>query len=153
LNDTPVAYWRMNELGGATLTDAVGGHDLTVTSATAGAVPFYGAPSALAQGGTSILWTTTNAPYGTRAFDGTLNPNGPFSVEFWVRRGTLAAANYRVVASTNNSTMGYEFQVSTGKALAFYLTGTAGVASLANSLPDNTWVYAVGTFDGTNQRL
>jgi len=151
LNDTPVAYWRMNELGGATVTDAVGGHDLTITSATAGAVPFYGAPSALAQGGTSIRWTTTNSPYGTRAFDATLNPAGAFSVEFWVRRETLASANYRVVASTNNTNTGYEFQVTTGKILAFFITGVGSLSSAV--LADNTWYHAVGTYDGTSQRL
>jgi hypothetical protein len=78
MGDNPSAYWRLDETNGTTAFDSAGGHDGVysgnLTLGAPGALPGI-SDTAVAFGGTTGV---AKIPYSAA-----LNPNGPFSIEFW----------------------------------------------------------------------
>ena len=87
LSDNPVAYWRMDEASGNTLSDTSGnGHTATATNATYGAAhPLYSDPANTAVDfGPSSAWAKTDAPILASEFAG----GGDYTIELWFNADT-----------------------------------------------------------------
>jgi hypothetical protein len=157
---SPVSYWRLAEFSGSTATDQIGGHNGTYAGTLAygvtGAFP-TDANSAVEFDGASGL---VNVPY-TAA----LNPQGPFTIEAWVRPNTVpdSAGTPCPISSAQFSGDRSGWQIrerDTGWQFVLYSHSGSTVANpdLANTAvggtpATNSWTHLVGVYDGTTTYL
>ncbi len=153
MNDHPTAFWRLAEAAGPTAVDSAGFSDAiyTTNGVTYAAGNFPGDPGAGAKFDGSAGRAVTPANYPA------LNPNGPFTIEFW---GSLTSYGFFVPLSSmdrpartggyeyyiNGNSPGYEFHTATG--------GGYGMICADNNVPPNgAWTYVTGVWDTTNLYL
>ena len=101
-------------------------------------------------------------------FQPSLNPSGPFSVEFWAKPAqtadaSCAAASREIVETPSgrrNGWMLYQMNSSqtNGNGFNFLCYNTSGETAVTAAAADlsiaiNTWYHVVGVFDGTNVAL
>jgi hypothetical protein len=158
--DSPVAYWRLGEASGSTATDSAGGHDGvytgTLTYGVGGALP--GDPD------TAILFDGSSG-YVAVPFSATLNPQGPFTAEAWVRPNTIPDSGGTPCpissAQFNGNRSGWQIRErDTGWQFVLYTHNSSSVANdgLANTahggVPStNSWTHLAGVYDGANTYL
>jgi hypothetical protein len=157
LSDTPAAYFRLDETGGTTAYDYVGGNNANYTNASLGQ-PGYSPsldPSELAvefgdfppnnnlagQGSTYLTFATPNGG------------NAEFSVEAWFNQYLVAGSGSGIVA-LGYGNGGEQFVLDTGgtgNTLRFFVRNAAGLSSTATSTyapkNDGLWHHAVGVCD------
>ena len=163
LADKPAAYYRFEDPSGSgTVTDSTGNgfngnisYDLDVNGN-----PDYPQLGAVGIDTNSILfhnYTDTNALAHSSTVDvpynATLNPAGPFSVEFWARP-TSDANTYEIpVGNFDGYTDGggWHFYQSPG-APGSWIWDVAGSGQFIQTVPviKNQWAHLVGVYDGTN---
>src|SRR5208282_5915144 len=153
MNDHPAVFWRLADTSGPTAVDSAGLCDATYTATgvTYAAGNFPGDTNAGARfdGSTGRAVTPVNYP--------ALNPNGPFTIEFW---GSLTSYGFFVPLSSmdrpartggyeyyiDGNSPGYEFHTATG--------GGYGMICADNNVPPNgVWTYVTGVWDTTNLYL
>ena len=146
LSDGPIAYWRLGEDTTPTAFDSSGnGHDGTYQSVT------VGVPGAIAgDPDTAAHFDGSGAvDFGDHfGFEG----NVPFSVELWIKpeshsEGFLGKAHYDV--ATGYSGWFLVENVGPDYPLDFYRVG----AVAGPALPQGTYSYVVGAYDGVNLML
>jgi len=164
LAEAPLGYWRLNEAttnstpaaNAGTLGTAVNGTFYSgVAAAQAGPRPasypgFASTNLAVRFNGTS---GRIDAPY-----HASLNPNGPFTVEFWARPtatpGTVACplSSQRFVNARRD---GYLFYQNSSGQWEFRLGNANGyIATAAGSaISLNNWQHIAGVYTGTNAQL
>lgn len=158
MKDNPISYWRLDEATGATVAaDSAGAND--------GAYK-----NSLALGASSVITQITNAAvdftggYVEVPYTPALNPNGPFSLEFWSKltrydpnadtfcpvssQGRLGSARYGWCVYLNNDGSGYEMHMgdATGVAGATRVSGATAGASGA-------MYHVVFAYNGTNLQV
>src|ERR1043165_3432090 len=174
LSLNPVGYWRLSESVSPPPANIVA----NVGSLGAAADGYAYPGTTLAQGvpgvvGNSI--TFSNNTGGGNAYDAgslvnvpynaALNPNGPWTVEFWGRPSILARHDGDILAAvssmnTGQSRSGWLMYHNTGGGSAgfddnweFRIGGTTSYAytldSPSGSAPAGVWGHVVGVFDGT----
>jgi hypothetical protein len=159
LADHPAAYYRMEEAPGAgTAADSSGNgfnggisYDLDINS-----IPDYPKLGQNGIGTNSYLfhvYSDTNAQTHVSDIDvpynSTLNPQGPFSVEFWAR-ATSDANNYDVpVGSVGAYPNGWDFYQTPG-APGSWVFNPNGAFIQTSQVVKNQWTHLVGVYDGTN---
>ncbi len=120
----------------------------------------------VSEAGNTALRTPLEFP-GSRAripFHSTLNPNGPFSVEFWSKPGqtaelSCAAASVEFLSRRSGWIL-YQANsaLTDGNGFAFRCYNTSGDTSVTTasaniSIDTNNWYHVVGVFDGNNVSL
>lgn len=153
LTDNPSAYWRLAETSGAVLKDSAGGLDgvyATTVNLGVGGVPGM-TPD------TAVKFPGAGTPVGNAVvpFSPTLNTNGAFSIEFWVKPSQSGQTGRAVLASQNRNTGRAGYAVYQGLNGAFWEVhfGTGEtVMTLAGGPPPEAgrWDYVVATWDGVN---
>ncbi|MGH7976572.1 MAG: LamG-like jellyroll fold domain-containing protein [Limisphaerales bacterium] len=82
-------------------------------------------------------------------YNATLNPQGPFSVEFWAR-ATSDANNYDVpVGSVGSYPNGWDFYQTPGTP-GSWVFNPNGAFIQTSQVVKNQWTHLVGVYDGTN---
>lgn len=163
LADAPVGYWRLNEVttnGGAANLGSLGGagnasYTANMTVNVAGPQPaafpgFEGTNTGARFNGAN---SRTEVPY-----NATLNPNGPFSVEFWVKPNANTGGFQCPVSSQNFSGSGRDgflFYQNAGASWEFRLGNAGGYVAVASgSAPTlGSWQHIVGVYDGSSALL
>jgi hypothetical protein len=151
MGDHPTAFWRLDELAGTNMTDysgVFGGVYLTNTTN-----PYtLGAPGAIV-GDADTAVTFTNGSRGEVPFYAALNPNGPFTVEFWANpRGLTAvcplstqfrtgAARNGFNVTQNNGGPGWTLQMGNGTGVTIQIVGVSPITA-------NNWYHVAITWDG-----
>jgi len=166
----PLAYWRfngtntspaLNVAANATVLGSVAdGHVvLDAEKGQAGivsnAVRFHNTGNVIAYSGSRIDVT----------YHAAINPNPPFSIEFWSKPATLgadAAAGFCPLASINphfsvNNRSGWLFYVNNAGQWQFRLGSenlyAATVYSSSGNASTGVWQHVAGSYDGTTARL
>jgi hypothetical protein len=152
--DAPAALWRLNEGGGTIAYDSVGGHNAAYTGTLT-----YGVTGAV--GPDTAVEFDGSSGYAAAPFSAGLNPQGPFTVEAWVRPNIVpdSAGTPCPIASAQfvSDRSGWQIRErDTG--YQFVLYNHAGSGTAANVLGGGTpstvnWTHLVGVYDGTNAYL
>jgi hypothetical protein len=150
MNDHPTAFWRLNDSSGQPTLDSAGFNDGAYNASGV----TYGVAAHQGEGGTAVQFDGSSG----RAIvplTPVLNPNGPFSCEFWALANPVAF--YVPVGSMDrpNRTGGYEFYLASGNFPAYEFHTAAGggynmLTGDSNLPPTNMWFQVVGVYDGTN---
>src|SRR5208282_4354627 len=93
--------------------------------------------------------------------DAALNPNGPFTVEFWANPNQAPNDFFCPVSSlddsenNNNARLGWVFYEASGSIWAFRMGNNSGyVAELTGgTVQPHTWQQVTGVYDGANASL
>ncbi|HTV60955.1 MAG TPA: LamG-like jellyroll fold domain-containing protein, partial [Verrucomicrobiae bacterium] len=163
LSNNPAAFYEMQEAPGAsTAVDSSGNGfdgtiDYDVNLNGTNDYPVLGLPGVDTNAYLFHSYTDTNYETHVSTIDvpysATLNPQGPFSVEFWVRP-TSDANNYLVpVGSLSGSypQPGWDFYQTPG-APGYWVFNvpTAGAFIETSQVVKNQWTQLVGVYDGTS---
>ena len=159
LADHPAAFYEMQEAPGAgTAVDSSGnGHDagiaydLDINSQPD--YPVLGVPGVDTNAYLFHNYADTNFQTHVSDIDvgysATLNPQGPFAVEFWAR-ATSDANNYDVpVGSVGSYPNGWDFYQTPG-APGSWVFNPNGAFIQTSQVVKNQWTHLVGVYDGTN---
>jgi hypothetical protein len=159
-SDNPAAFWRLGEASGPTAFDTVGGHDGTYTGTLT-----YGVAGALPGDLDTAVEFDGSSGYVAVPFSATLNPQGPFTVEAWVRPNAVPNSSGTPCpissAQFNGNRSGWQIRErDTGWQFVLYTHSSSSVANdgLANTahggVPStNSWTHLVGVYDGSNTYL
>lgn len=159
----PLGYWRLNEAttnSGASNLGSLGAaanaaYTASMAVNVAGPQPpsFTGFETA----NTGVRFNGSNSKMEV-PYHAALNPNGPFSVEFWVKPAANPGGFQCPLASINfsgSSRDGYLFYQNAGTAWEFRVGNNLGyVATASGGVPTlGSWAHLVGVYDGTTARL
>ena len=153
MRDHPAVFWRLADTSGPTAVDSAGLCDATYSASgvTYAAGNFPGDTNAGARfdGSTGRAVTPVNYP--------ALNPNGPFTIEFW---GSLTSYGFYVPLSSMDRparTGGYEYYIDgNSPGYEFHTAAGGGYGMICaddNVPPNGTWTYVTGVWDTTNLYL
>jgi len=152
MTDHPTALWRMNDSSGQPALDSAGFNDGVYN----GSGVTYGAGSIPGEAGTAATFDglagRAIVPYTTA-----LNPNHPFTVDFWAKLN--AYAFYVPVCSMDRPSRsgGYEFYLDgNGPGYEWHSAAGGGYNMLTidfNAPTVGGWYHVAGVYDGTNLRL
>jgi hypothetical protein len=154
LADHPSAFWRLDEATGTNFTDYAGGHNGVyhgdVQLAQAGA-PGTAPDTAVHFPGS----LTGGIPNAVVPYSPTLNPTGPFSVEFWAKPDINGQASEAVISSQdrNAGRAGYVvYQGFNGAAWEGHLGVGDGAKIVIGRTPPvaGRWDHVVFVWDGNN---
>src|SRR5262249_55435064 len=145
MNDSPSAYWRLNESSGTNLTDYAGELDGS----------YLGTFALNAAGITSDSSVSFGGGNGQVPYSSVLNSSGPFTVEFW--GNPTAAATYAAISSqlrSGSSRFGFiVYQFNGGSGWTVQMGNASGVPVTiigATPIVPGNWYHAAVTYDGTN---
>ena len=153
MNDHPNVFWRLADTAGPTAVDSAGlcdaNYSATGVTYGAGGVPGDSTAGARFDGSTGRAVTPANYP--------ALNPNGPFTIEFWA---SLTSYGFYVPLSSMDRparTSGYEYYIDGNSAGYEFHTATGGgygmICADDHVPPNGTWTYVTGVWDTTNLYL
>ena len=162
LADSPVGYWRMNEVAGVALNDSSGnGNNGTytyITSAIGGTssdTVKLGQTGALINSGdndTSVYFNGRAWEYASVPYTSTLNSN-TFSAEAWVY--PKASGTTMSPLASQNATNGFAITATSGNLWQATIGNGTSTTSVTSSATVSTsgWTHLVTTYDGTNLKL
>jgi hypothetical protein len=153
MNDSPVAYYRLDEASGTTAIDA-SGNGYTGTYSGSGVT--YGVAGALSNDADTSV--TFNGSSGDMAMPAGVDPSTfqSLSVEFWLKLSTLSLSSQpAIIANDAPGTSNKGFVVylnSTGSAIILKLgNGSSSTTSTLNyPFATGVWYHIVWTWNGTN---
>ncbi|MGA2245279.1 MAG: LamG-like jellyroll fold domain-containing protein [Verrucomicrobiota bacterium] len=163
LNDQPAAYYRFEDpAGSTTIADVTGNgfngsvnYDLDINGNPD--YPKLGQPGIDTNSILFHVYTDTNAEVHSSdvaiGYSQILNPQGPFSVEFWARP-TSDANTYEIPVGNfggYSTDSGWHFYQSPGTPGSWIWT-VPSTGQFIQTVPvvKNQWAYIVGVYDGTN---
>ena len=174
----PVGYWRLSETVSPPAANIVTNLGSLGTAADGYVAPGYNIAQGVVGGPVGTSFTFTNTTAGANAVDpganlevpylAAMNPNGPFSVEFWAKPGASPTPHTGDLLgfgsiNTAQNRSGWLFYHDTGGNAGgdhrweFRIGGTAGycyvIDSANGSAPEGVWKHVVGVYDGTFARL
>lgn len=148
--DGATAYYRLSETSAPTLVDFMGRNHGTysggVTLNVSGA-PTTDPDRAALFDGSSGQASIPDSP--------TFNPTGPFSLEIWVKRITVAGIIEAMVSKLSVGGNGFWIRsgVSGPKVFIVSFSGTPITSPGTPNTPFNAWSYLVGVYDGSFVRF
>lgn len=156
--DAPEALWRLDEGGGSIAYDSTGRHNAAYTGTLT-----YGVSGAFLDE-TAVSFDGASG-YAAVPYTAALNPQGPFSVEAWVKpaivpnsSGTPAPLSSAQFTSNRSGWQIRERDTGWQFVLYTHSGSTVADAVLANTshggVPStNSWTHLVGVYDGVNAVL
>ncbi len=148
MNDHPTAFWRLDDSAGPTAVDSAGGNDAIFSTNGVS----FGVPSHT--GGDAAVHLDGSTGRAIVPLTPTLNPNGPFTCEFWAAPDSEAF--YVPVGSMDRPARsgGYEFYLD-GNYPGFEFHTAAGggydMVTGDDMVPKpGEWTYVVGVYDGSS---
>ena len=159
----PIGYWRLNE----PTQPVVPTYPMTNISTAGSALngKYYGVPSLQAPGavaGDAAASYSGNLQYSETPYNTALNPNGPFTVEFWANLTNVSSgaesgvvSRYITVAGGPTALRGYLFFANNGNSTwqfrVYNGTGSTTITDAGiGTIAANTWYHVVGVYDGAN---
>jgi hypothetical protein len=152
LADSPVAYWRLNELTGTTAGDELFASNGSYLGGVA-----LGAPGALAnEGGSSAASFDSIDDSIFVSAAGALSMTSAVSIEVWVKRSrsgvTQAVAGKPTAGQTRLEN--YSLWFNAYNQIRMYVgNGTTWASVTAPTALDTNWHHVVGTFDNSTMRI
>lgn len=152
----PEAWWRLDEVSGTIMYDAVGRHDGTYTNASGGALPTMGVNGALKTNLNKAAFFTGAGGVGVVPHSPVWNTE-PFSVELWVRTTNSTGTGIDVPVSSASADGGWGWAADLGESdwLGVILTSSGYSRSPLFSYPEyqsgivtGLWTHLVITYDG-----
>lgn len=156
LADSPIAYWRTNEMTGTVAGDS-GSHGIngtyTGTFTLGGASPLVADPSgaSLNTSGTGYVVVPANSVLDT--------PTTAVTMEMWIRptSSTLTSFGGLLWHGGSSGNVGYSISLNSGGSSWFFNLGNGTTNyQLAPSgfggFVNGSWLYMVATWDGTTMR-
>jgi hypothetical protein len=146
LADSPVVYYQMNEESGQPQDSS--GNGLHTTATVGG--PTYGVPGAVGGTGTAISLDGSDAF--TRTDNAALDlGDGPLSLEVWMRRGSLAAADQALIGKRSGA---YYMRLNAAGELQFNRANVADIVASTVTIEDrDDWHHCVATKLGAAVKL
>lgn len=150
--DHPLAYWRLNEVGGRVAYDYVGGNDGSYSNVWCGQ-PGYTPSDKSARFGylsrSNSYVTISSVNFATPA-------NAAFSVEAWANG--IAQTNDSGILAKGTGAGGEQFNLDCGSgnhAFRFFVRDAGGGVHLANTsvVPNGKWHHLVGVCDEVHGRI
>ncbi len=161
-NLNPAAWWRFNETA-ASPAPNIASNWSTLGAAGNGYVLEQATNGVAGRVGNAVQLIGNNSSCVEVPFNPALNPNPPFSLEFWVEADAQGDATGNCPLSSfnpyffPNNRSGWLVYLNSGGRFQFRTGGEnlySGVTNSANGVASSsTWTYVAGTFDGTIQRL
>lgn len=143
LADKPVSFWRMNEASG-NLTDAMHRHPMVPHG-----TPTQGAPGIIPTSADSAF-RLSGDDYADVQYNAGLNPNGPFSLELWVKFSGGMGQIQAIQDSSFLTQTGFALQKDANDAFSWRAGwGGTGGASGGRAVVGEVY-HLVGTFDPAN---
>ncbi len=152
LADEPVVYYRMHELSGQLHDSSGNGIDTTVVNGT----PNYTQTGALATDPTNdaILFDSSATEYFTAPHNSALDVGDSFTLEAWIKRGTLASGEYAIITKGRDGTgSGPGLYIYTDDRIMIGYVGITGIAFSSETITDTDWHHVVGTKNGPTMRI
>jgi len=145
--DNPVAYWRLDETGGATATDLQSAHHGSYVSS-----PALGQPGAIENDPDPGVGFNGSSQYVSVPYSPALN-TAIFSAEAWAHP-TGGSGAYRGVLASRSYPQGWVLYASASNVWEFWLNSGAGIVSVSGGpVALNAWTHLAATFDGSVARL
>ena len=153
LANGPSAYYRFNETEATTLIDSAGGLNGTYNPSV-----ILGTPGPRGTTGTALRVPNVGSGTTTVPYTPTLNPSGPYTIEFWAQPELNGQTQGAVVATQNRNTGRAGYAVYQG----FNVNGWEahlGIAETVIFLQGNTpptagrWDHVVATWDGVGNSV
>lgn len=140
-----VLYYRLGEASG-TVADDVGPNNLDGTLAASGIT--YSVAGAIANDADTALTFDGSTDALTRADNNALDlGDGPFSIEFWVKRSATQSAVQQLVFKGTNS---WDIRFTAANLLTFLKGGAAGDIAATAAITDQNWHHVVITKNGAS---
>jgi hypothetical protein len=142
-----MGYWRLGEASGVVACDSKGTNFGVYQNGTTLNVPgpLSNDPDTAAAFNGSSGWVRI-------AHDSSLNVGDRFSVEAWVKRGSLGGSGSQVIASKQDGS--WVLMFNPGNQLVLRRSGIGDVATSTATVTDTTaWHYVVATKDGADVKL
>ncbi len=151
MNDHPTAFWRLNDSAGQPTVDSAGFND---GAYTANGVT-YGVPAHNGENGTAVELDGSSG-CATVPNSSSINPNGPFTIEFWAHANSEAF--YVPLSSMPRSVQqrsgGYEFYLDGNYPGYEFHTAAGGGYNMItgdDTVPaGDQWFQVVGVYDGVS---
>jgi hypothetical protein len=142
-----VGYWRLGESAGSVACDSAGANDGSYQAGTTLAQPGALAddPDTATAFNGSSGWV--QVPHGD-----SLNVGDRFSIEAWVKRGSIGTAANQVIASQQNSA--WVLMFNTNNQLVLRRSNLGDIAASTATVTDTSrWHHVVATKDGATVKL
>ncbi len=153
LSDSPSAYWRLGETSGTSAANQVAGAPAGAYTTTAGGSGGYtlGVVGALAGDPDRAVTLNGTSGYVSIPSNAALDlTDGPFSIEFWVKRSATGRTDEVIDKGVSGSA--YRVRIGSGNQIIFS-KGSTEVARTATATVDTGWhhVAVTKTLSGAGQ--
>jgi hypothetical protein len=138
--DSPVAFWRLEELAGFP-ADGIGTNPVTVTTGT----PTRGVPGPLLSGDPSYATTFPAGTNFTVPDAPAIDVGDVFSIEFWLKRSAGVPGSGNLCGVINKGATGgnaYEVFIGGSDFLTLFNAGVGNVAFCDTQILNTDWHYA-----------
>lgn len=148
--DSPLAYWRLGDAAGTTMTDSSGNarHGTYVGS------PLLGATGLLSTDADTCVDFDANNDHGDLAYAAWMDASTALTTEALIRPAGVNG-DRPIIDRDHSSGRVFQFRVSTGKLQFIKIGGTGGIvtATSVTSIAASTTYHVAATYDGSNIRL
>ncbi|MEO1525824.1 MAG: right-handed parallel beta-helix repeat-containing protein [Planctomycetota bacterium] len=146
---SPLAYWRLNENAGSSVSDISGnGFDGSVIG-----TPTLGEVGVFPNAGVTAFSFALDNDYIEVADDPSLNPT-EFSVEAWINPAGNVSTFDHVISKTTSSSLNDGFGIySRSGQIYFFVNQHDPTLNPRFTFTAGEWTHVTGTFDGTTARL
>ena len=142
-----VAYWRLGEASGTVACESKGGLNGVYQSGTT-----LGRPGALAGDPDTAVAFNGSSGWVQVPQNSVLNVGDRFSVEAWVKRGSVGGSANQVVAAKQSG--GWVLQFNPSNQLVLRKSGVGDVVASTRTVTDTTsWHFVAATKDGAAVKL
>src|SRR5436309_428613 len=142
-----IGYWRLGEASGAVACDSKGTNNGAYQSGTT-----LGQPGAIANDPDTAVAFNGTSGWVQVANDSSLNVGDRFSIEAWVKRGSIGGSANQVIASKQANSWVLMFNTSNQLVLRKSTVADA-VVSTATITDTTSWHYVAATKDGGSLKL
>ncbi|MEL6106827.1 MAG: right-handed parallel beta-helix repeat-containing protein [Planctomycetota bacterium] len=146
---SPLAYWRLSETAGGSISD-ISGNSLDGTLV---GTPTLGGPGVFQNTVESAISFTADNDYIEIADDPALNPP-EFTVEAWIKPSSAATTFDHVISKTTSSSLNDGFGIySRSGQIYFFVNQHDAALNPGFTYTVDEWTHVTGTFDGSVARL
>jgi fibronectin type 3 domain-containing protein len=140
-----IGYWRLGEASGTVACDSKGANNGTYQSGTT-----LGQVGALTNDPDTAVAFNGSSGFVQVPYSSSLNVGDVFTVEAWIKRGTLSNANSYVIASKQSNAWNLWL---VDNFLVLRKSGVADVATSTVGIADTAWHHVAATKNGSTVKL